>query len=138
MRLTNRFSAALQSVTKAILVHTYTRTSFERLLDIDDNPVTDDEGQPVYVDITPVTNAPCLFFWSETTITNEVGTSTETVPTLWVLRDDPLRVGDIVSNVKDLNDNVLLVSAKIQTINPVAEGGASTVKVVTLEGAVVG
>lgn len=83
---------------------------------------------------TPVSGLPCVFLWSDRLVIDEGGRTTVKTPTLYVPYDDPLAVGDEVTNVIDRDGTVLLAGpALVDTIDPAAESGGSAIKIAVLK-----
>lgn len=128
MRASN--SGLLKRMAVRMLVHTYTRT-----------PLVDgtegDDGHTPLVPGAPVMGVPCLYQTVERAVRDAGGVTIVDVPTLYVLPDDPLVVGNEVSNILDTAGTVLLAGPLVvETINPYAEAGASVMKAAKLRGAV--
>lgn len=126
-----RLPAAVRAALRPLLTHTYSRTG---------PPVegADDAwGNPTTTDGTTVTGLPCVYLSSRRLLNTEAGNMVLDVPTLYVLHDDTLAVGDLVTNITDREGTVLVASAVVDTFDPAAEAGASTVKIATLKSVVV-
>jgi hypothetical protein len=129
-------STYLRRVANRFLKHTYTLTTTEPVLDEDEQPTFDDNGNQIYENSDPVTDKPCLFLWEEVLTTDERGSNIARTPTLYVMHDDTILEGDNVSSVEDEDGTILISSATVQTINPTAEAGGAVLKVCRLVGAV--
>jgi hypothetical protein len=106
------------------------------ILDIEDDPVLDDEGHPTYTE-SSTSNIRCLLLWEDVSNIDEQGTVIEKRPTMYFDNDQVLREGDIIENVLTRNDTNILHAAVIKTIDTTAEGGNAALKVCELEGAVI-
>jgi len=81
----------------------------------------------------PVPDQPCAYLVQDRLVVDEGGRRTVSTPTLYVYDTDPLSVGDLVSNITDREGTVLLVGPlAVETIDPAAEAGASTMRIATL------
>ena len=133
----SRFADKVAQVAQMFLQHRCSIVSYVAILDVDDEPVIDDEGHPTYSTLTLI-NQPCLFLWADSNTTDEQGTVLSRIPTLYVEASSTITEGDLVQNVVARNNTtVLLVSAKVNTIDPTSEGGNLSLKACVLEGAVV-
>lgn len=128
MQINDRITDKLARTVGIFLRHKYDLVSFTAT-------GTNDYNQTVYTKNPPVVDKRCLYFVDEVSVTNERGTSIVNTPTLYAEPSDSIKEGDYVTNVRDRDGNVLLQSAKVLTVNPLAELGSSIVKVCRLEGA---
>lgn len=102
------------------LLHTYTRTPRLSVGTIDS------WGQPLMVAGTPVTDVPCFFEIRERFIIQPGGGMVVSEPILKVAFDDPLKEGDVISNVRTLADpttglTTLILSGPVSTETVVAK-----------------
>lgn len=121
--------AGIRSALSVVMTHTYTRTPVGVSAADDWNDATTSSG-------TPVAAQPCRYSADDTVLRANVGrTVLVSMPTLTVPSDDPLKVGDLVSAIKDQTGAVLLAGPlRVDSINPNAEIGASIQKVARLIG----
>jgi hypothetical protein len=124
-----RLSRLVSRTISRLLYHKYTRTTFTDTGNVDDN------NQPIYTTNAPVSGVSCLLLWADVSTTDERGTSIEKRPRLYVLPDDPLKEGDLVSSVLDRSQaHTLLSRARVKTVNPAANFGDSVIRICELEG----
>lgn len=119
-------SRTVRNALRPLLNNLYTRT-----------PVTSGAVDAHYdetpVPGTPVTGLPCAYLATNRLLVDEAGRRTVSVPTLYVYDDDPLAVGDLVSDISDRNGTVTLAGPMaVETIDPAIESGASVMKIATL------
>jgi hypothetical protein len=135
--LSARLPAAVRAAMRPLMTqHTYTRTvvAATPVLDDEDDPTYDDWGNPITTDGTPTTGLPCLYQSVRRLRTTEAGSVLVDVSTLTVPYDDPVAVGDRVTNVTDRDGTVLVAAASVESFDPNAEAGASVMKVCVLAG----
>lgn len=83
---------------------------------------------------TPVTGQPCAYLVQDRLVVDEGGRRTVSTPMLYVYDTDPLAVGDLVSDITDREGTVLQAGPLVvETIDPAAEVGASTMKIARLQ-----
>lgn len=119
-------TAQLRRTFDSLLAHTYTRT-----------PVTVTDG-PYGSETTtgaPVTGQPCRYRPTDRLRLADGARVTVSVPTLTVPHDDPIAVGDLVSDVRDSEGVVLLAGPlAVETIEASAGLGPVLQKRAVLRG----
>lgn len=133
MWIREALSSRIQKTVTRFLKHTYTYISNNSIPG--DPPTYDEWGNQIFTDAAPITGKQCLFLYEDVLSETEQGAATIHTPTLYVLHNDPVIVGDLVQNVQSRNGTVLLASAIVESIDFTAEGGDATVKVLRLSGA---
>lgn len=93
--------AGIRTALSVFLTHTYTRTPVSES--------ADDVYGPGRTEGAAVTGQPCKYRAEDRLRLADGDRVTVSVPTLTVAHDDPLDVGDLVSNVQDSTGAVLLV-----------------------------
>jgi hypothetical protein len=93
-------SGLLKRSAQRMLTHTYTRTPFV-------DGTEDSEGNVPRVPGTAVPSGVCLYSTEERSVRDEGGVAVVSTPTLRILPEDPLVVGDQVSDIRDRAGTVL-------------------------------
>lgn len=104
---------------RRFLLHTYTRTS--RLVTPTGSAVgtLDSWGQQSYQFGTPVTGIPCFYAVKEIPFPTAEGLTTLNIPVLTLGFDDPIMVGDHVSNIQTQDGTVLVVGpVVVESLQP--------------------
>lgn len=111
------------------LVHSYTRQAYT-------TGTVDAHGNAVEVAAgSPVTGVACQFSLRQELINDAQGSRLVSLPVLKLAWDDPLAVGDRVSNVQDQTGAVLLDGpARVETVTASAGLGAVVERFATLRG----
>lgn len=119
----------LRTAMAPILTHSYTRTGITQGAEDAWGDTADTEG-------TPATGQPCVLVWRDQMVIDDLGRRTVRVPRLYVPYDDPLAVGDLVSNVADASGTAIAAGPlTVDTVDPAAGLGSSALKICTLSGA---
>lgn len=128
--LSARLPAMVRAAMRPLLTHTYSRVV------VTPSETADTWGNPDVTDSdeTTTTGLPCLYLSTRRLRTTEAGSMMVDVSTLTVPHDDPIAVGDRVTNVLDRDGTVLVAAATVESFDPNAEAGASVLKVCVLAG----
>lgn len=131
-----RLSSYLQVAVDAFLIHTYTRTTTQAVLDGVD-PTYDGEGHQIFEDAPPESEIPCLLLWQDENVTTQDGVVIRKIPVMYVKPDDTTAIGDRITNITDQGLNILLSAAQVNVIQETVEAGSNVVRVLQLQGAIV-
>lgn len=136
--INRRLGVYLAQAIQPFLKHTYTYQSNDSVpvLDVEENQTYNTWDQPIMTDPAPVTGQRCLFLYDTIANQNIDGAVLNLIPTLYVESDSPVTENDIVLNVQDEDDNTILQSARVESIDKTFDVGLSVIKVLRLSGAV--
>lgn len=117
----------VRAALRPLMTNTYTRTPMVA-------GVQDVHFSETSVPGDPVPGQPCAYLMQDRLVVDEGGRRTVSTPTLYVYDTDPLAVGDLVSAITDREGTVLRAGPLVvETIDPAAEAGASTMKIARLQ-----
>jgi hypothetical protein len=128
MQISSELSDSIARSVNLLLQHKYDLTNYT------DTGEVDEYNQPILEADDPIEDQDCLFIWDDVTATTERGTTIEQVPLLYAKNTDTIRVGSLVTNVRDTKGIVLLRTARVTLVDPVANLGSSIVRECKLEG----
>lgn len=118
-RLTHNVSRAVGP----LLLHSYRKSRPQPVLDQGGLPVLDEWNQPTFEPGPIVGPLRCLYEARSRQVVDSSGRRVIVEPTLWIDNSDDLQPGDQVEDVTDRSGHVLLASATIDTVDPLAEPG---------------
>jgi hypothetical protein len=124
-------TSRLRRIIGRLLVHRYDRTAVT-------SGSVDPENNETDTTSMTMTSQPCLYQLQDRLIVSSGGAGTVNTPTLYVSPDDPLAVGDQVSNILTIKGTPLLVDPQVvETIDTLALSDAGIVRMATLRGTTV-
>ena len=116
----------VRRIVRQFLVHRYTRVPVGGGTEDTWNDIEEVPG-------TPVLAQRCQYSVKDNYVKTDEGVVLIKAPTLTVLWNDPVGVGDLVKDVKTRQGVVLLAGpAVVETVDPVAEMGEPVEKILTL------
>lgn len=124
-------TSRIRRIISRFLVHRYDRTAVGA-------GSVDPENNETDTTSATITSQPCLYQLQDRLIVSPGGTATVNTPTLYVSPNDPLSVGDQVSNILTVKGTPLLVDPQVvETIDTLALADAGIVRMATLRGTTV-